>query len=76
METQLRKNIDGAHTYEAFHVNCPSAARERKIVLYLAHIYDTKTYLKKLYDQHFRCIFSSAFQWYRQFSLSIFAFKK
>ena len=32
-------------TYEAFHVNCPIAARERQIVLYVAHVYDTKTYL-------------------------------
>ena len=32
--------------YGAFHVNCPSAVRERQIVLYLAHVYDTKTYLK------------------------------
>ena len=39
--------------YEAFHVNCPSTARERQIVLYLPHVYDTKTYLKKFYDRHF-----------------------
>ena len=44
--------------YEAFHVNCSSAARERQIVLYLAHVYDTKTYLKKFYDKYFRRIFS------------------
>ena len=31
-------------------------------------VYDTKTYLKKFYDKHFRRIFSSAFQWCRQFS--------
>ena len=55
-------------TYEAFHVNCPSAARERQIVLYLAHVYNTKMYLKKFYEKHFRRIFSSAFQWCRQFS--------
>ena len=59
---------DGVVVYEAFHVNCPSAARDRQIVLYLAHVYDTKTYLKKFYDKHFRRIFSSAFQWCRQFS--------
>ena len=36
--------------------------------LYPAHVYDTKTYIKKFYDKHFRHIFSSAFQWCRQFS--------
>ena len=41
---------------------------ERQIVLYIAHVYDTKTNLKKYYDKHFRRIFSSAFQWCRQFS--------
>ena len=56
------------YIYEAFHVNCPGAARERQIVLYLAHVYDTKTYFQKFYDKHFRLIFSSAFQWCRQFS--------
>ena len=59
--------IKANYKYEAFYVNCPSAARERQIVLYLAHVYDTKTYLKKFYDKHFRRIFSSTFQWYRQF---------
>ena len=47
-----------AHIYEKFHVNCPSAARERQIVLDPAHVYDTKTYLKKFYDERFRRIFS------------------
>ena len=43
------------------------AAREPQIVLFLTHVYDTKIYLKKLFDKRFRRIFSSAFQWYRQF---------
>ena len=55
-------------TYEAFHVNCPSAARERQIPLFLTHVYDTRMYLKKLFDKRFRRIFSSAFQWCSQFS--------
>ena len=60
--------MNDACTYEAFHVNCPSAARERQIVLYPVHVYDTRTYLEKFYDKHFWRLFSSAFQWYRQFS--------
>ena len=44
------------------------AAREPQIVLFLTHVYNTKTYLKKLFDKRFRPIFSSAFQWCRQFS--------
>ena len=43
------------------------AAREPQIVLFLTHVYDTKMYLKKLFDKRFRRIFSPAFQWYRQF---------
>ena len=43
------------------------AAREPQIVLSLTHVYDTKMYLKKLFDKRFRRIFSSAFQWCRQF---------
>ena len=41
------------------------AAREPQIVLFLTHVYDTKKYLKKLFDKRFRRIFSSAFQWRR-----------
>ena len=43
------------------------AAREPQIVLFLTHIYDTKMCFKKLFDERFRRIFSSAFQWRRQF---------
>ena len=43
------------------------AARESQIVLFLTHDYDTKMYLKKWFDKRFRRIFSSAFQWCRQF---------
>ena len=43
------------------------AAREPQIVLYLTHVYDNKIYLKKLFDKRVRRIFSSAFQWCRQF---------
>ena len=38
------------------------AARELQIVLFLTHVYDTKKYLKKLFDKRFRRIFFSAFQ--------------
>ena len=38
------------------------AARDPQIVLFLTHVYDTKMYLKKLFDKRFRRIFSSAFQ--------------
>ena len=38
------------------------AARKPQIVLFLTHVYDTKMYLKKLFDKRFRRIFSSAFQ--------------
>ena len=38
--------------------------REPQIVLFLTHIYDTKMCFKKLFDKHFRRIFSSAFQWW------------
>ena len=41
------------------------AAREPQIVLFVTHVYDTKKYLKKLFDKRFRRIFSSAFQWCR-----------
>ena len=41
------------------------AAREPQLVLFLTHVYDTKKYLKKLFDKRFRRIFSSAFQWCR-----------
>ena len=34
------------------------AAREPPIVLFLTHVYDTKKYLKKLFDKRFRRIFS------------------
>ena len=54
--------------YEVIHVNCPSAARERQIPLFLTHVYDTRIYLKKLFDKRFRRIFSSAFQWCSHFS--------
>ena len=43
------------------------AAREPQIVLFLTHVYDTKTYFKKFFDKRFRRIFSSAFQLCRQF---------
>ena len=43
------------------------AAREPQTVLFLTHIYDTKMCFKKLFDKRFRRIFSSAFQWRRQF---------
>ena len=43
------------------------AAREPYIVLFLTHVYDTKMYLKKLFNKHFRRIFSSTFQWRKQF---------
>ena len=43
------------------------AAREPQIVLFLTHVYDTKMYLKKLFDKRFRRSFSSAFQWCKQF---------
>ena len=33
------------------------AARKPKIVLFLTHVYDTKMYLKKLFDKRFRRIF-------------------
>ena len=36
-------------------------------MLFLTHVYDTKMYLKKLFDKRFRRIFSSAFQWRKQF---------
>ena len=39
--------------YEAFNVNCPSAAREHQIGLYPVHVYGTKTYIKEFYDNHF-----------------------
>ena len=35
------------------------AAREPQIVLFLTHVYDTKKYLKKLFDKRFRRIFFS-----------------
>ena len=38
------------------------AAREPQIVLFLTHVYDTKKYLKKLFDKRFQRIFSSDFQ--------------
>ena len=37
-------------------------------MLCLTHVYYTKMYLEKLFDKRFRRIFSSAFQWCRQFS--------
>ena len=40
----IQKN--NIYVYEAFHVNCPSAARESQIVLFLTHVYDIKMYLK------------------------------
>ena len=43
------------------------AARESQIVLFLTNVHDIKIYLKKLFDKRFRRIFSSAFQWCRQF---------
>ena len=43
------------------------AAREPQIVLFLTHVYNTKMYLQKLFDKRFRRIFSSAFQWCKQF---------
>ena len=43
------------------------AAREPQIVQFLTYVYDTKMYFKKLFDKRFRRIFSSAFQWCRQF---------
>ena len=64
-----------------FHANqCPSSVHLRRfastapargarpqIVLFLTHVYDTKMNFKKLFDKRFRRIFSSAFQWRRQF---------
>ena len=41
----MKRSVKSLFIYEAFHVNCPIAARERQIVLYLDHFYDTKTYL-------------------------------
>ena len=41
------------------------AARKPQIVIFLTHVYDTKNYLKELFDKRFRRIFSSAFQWCR-----------
>ena len=43
------------------------AARELQIVQFITHVYDTKMYFKTLFDKYFRRIFSSAFQWCRQF---------
>ena len=43
------------------------AARKPQIVLFLTYVYDTRMYFEKLFDKRFRCIFSSAFQWCRQF---------
>ena len=43
------------------------AVRDPQIVLFLTHVYDTKMYLKKFFDKRFRRIFSSTFQWCRQF---------
>ena len=37
-------------------------ARDPQIVLFLTHVYDTKMYLKKLFDKRFRRIFFSAVQ--------------
>ena len=64
----FQKTCNLCAEYEAFHVNCPSAAHERQIPLFLTHVYDSRMYLTKLFDKRFRRIFSSAFQWCSQFS--------
>ena len=46
---------------------CATYIWESQILLFLTHVYDTKMYLKKLFDKRFWRIFSSAFQWCSQF---------
>ena len=60
---QFHATTGARQTYmRRFTSTVPARGAQPQIVLLLTHVYDTKKYLKKLFDKRFRRIFFSAFQ--------------